>query len=172
MVDVDSIMARIESSKVGEPFLITSAVFFRLMTSQQSMRNSIIVDADGANDFTRAFLCRDKALGFFEKPYSIDQVQAEIRRLQKFDVSLEALQAVNAGSDAKVALLMAYSNLYDAQGQLNAAAEKDESKVNAARVDISNKIAAWEDAARNLVKWRLSQHRKYRLCRLSGCHKI
>ncbi|KAK0612567.1 hypothetical protein B0T17DRAFT_564881 [Bombardia bombarda] len=74
MVDTESIMARIENSK-------------------ESMRNSTIVDADGANevylvDLTPknwATLCKQKQEGWFRRngQYSLEQLDGEIQRLQR-----------------------------------------------------------------------------------------
>ena len=83
MVDTESIMARVESSK-------------------ESMRNSTIVDADGANevwtvDLTPknwATLCQQKQEGWFKRngDFSIDQLDAEIQRLDRLSRSYAALK--------------------------------------------------------------------------------
>ncbi|KAI9866194.1 MAG: hypothetical protein M1813_001755 [Trichoglossum hirsutum] len=165
LVDVDSIMARIESSK-------------------QSMRNSTIVDADGANELNEvnlnpknwAFLCKAKVEGSFQgrPPYTLDQVNSEIFRLQEFEASLKALLAEaqksppaypksNPGpkpdvDTAQKELNDAYTALYDAQGKLNS----EDTSINSAtidklRSDLNAKINAWEDVSAALVKWELSQ---------------
>jgi hypothetical protein len=45
----------------------------------------------------RASLCKDKVEGFLKgkPPYTLDQVNSEIFRLQEFEESLKALLAVN-----------------------------------------------------------------------------
>ncbi|KAK0647152.1 hypothetical protein B0T16DRAFT_172948 [Cercophora newfieldiana] len=89
LVDVDSIMARIEDSK-------------------ESMRNDIIVDANGADEVWRveltpanwATLCKLKAQAWFDKngTYSLDQLDTEIARLDALSVSLSAMKPkVNSG---------------------------------------------------------------------------
>jgi hypothetical protein len=62
-------------------------------------------------------------------------------------------------------LSKAYTALYIAQGNLNTAASGSDSgaidnlrkAVDAARSDLSAKLAAWEDASEDLVKWQISQ---------------
>ncbi|KAK0729464.1 hypothetical protein B0H67DRAFT_638077 [Lasiosphaeris hirsuta] len=90
LVDVDSIMARIEDSK-------------------ESMRNDIIVDANGADEVWRveltpanwATLCKLKALAWFNKngTYSLDQLDTEISRLDALYVSLSAMKVKVGGGD-------------------------------------------------------------------------
>lgn len=85
MVDTDSIMARVENSK-------------------ESMRNSTIVDADGANEVLLvnltpkhwATLCQKKQEGWFRRngSYSLEQLDGEIRRLSRLLSSYETLQTV------------------------------------------------------------------------------
>ncbi|KAK4183746.1 hypothetical protein QBC35DRAFT_418305 [Podospora australis] len=100
MVDIDSIMARVENSK-------------------ESMRNSTFVDADGANEVLLvnltpknwATLCKQKQEGWFKRngQYSLEQLDAEIQRLTRLLASYETLQAVttpggtgaNGGAPAK-----------------------------------------------------------------------
>lgn len=85
MVDTDSLMARVENSK-------------------ESMRNSTIVDADGANEVLLvnlspknwATLCKQKQEGWFRRngQYSLEQLEAEIQRLQRLLTSYEVLRQV------------------------------------------------------------------------------
>ncbi|KAI0397923.1 hypothetical protein F5Y17DRAFT_454509 [Xylariaceae sp. FL0594] len=82
-VDVDSIMARVEHSK-------------------ESLRNSILVDEDGASEVhlvtltpkNWAGLCKQKSEGWFKKngEYSIDQLNAEINRLKRLETSYKSLR--------------------------------------------------------------------------------
>lgn len=84
MVDTESIMARVESSK-------------------ESLRNSTIVDADGVNEVQGvnltpknwAILCQQKSRDWFKRngTYSLEQVDAEIARLNQLKLSYEALKA-------------------------------------------------------------------------------
>ncbi|KAI1192407.1 hypothetical protein F5X97DRAFT_317457 [Nemania serpens] len=84
MVDTESIMARVESSK-------------------ESLRNSTIVDADGVNEVQGvnltpknwALLCQQKARDWFKRngTYSLEQVEAEIARLNQLKLSYEALRS-------------------------------------------------------------------------------
>lgn len=165
LVDVDSIMARIESSK-------------------QSMRNSTIVDADGANEIQEvnlnpknwASLCKTKVEGFVQgkPPYTLDQVNSEIFRLQEFEASLKALLAEvqkvppaypksNPGTKpdvdaAQKALNDAYTALYDAQGKVNSGdTSVKPADIDKLRSDLNSKINDWEDKSAALVKWELSQ---------------
>ncbi|GAQ05379.1 hypothetical protein ALT_2700 [Aspergillus lentulus] len=83
MIDTESIMARVESSK-------------------EAMRNSTMVDSDGANELLGvnltpknwATLCKEKQEGWTKRngAYSIDQVDAEILRLQRIQISYEAMK--------------------------------------------------------------------------------
>ncbi|KAI8955363.1 hypothetical protein F4801DRAFT_574538 [Xylaria longipes] len=85
MVDTESIMARVESSK-------------------ESLRNSTIVDADGVNEVQGvnltpknwALLCQQKARDWFKRngTYSLEQVEAEITRLNQLRLSYEALRTL------------------------------------------------------------------------------
>ncbi|KAI0534790.1 hypothetical protein GGR58DRAFT_504965 [Xylaria digitata] len=88
MVDTESIMARVESSK-------------------ESLRNSTIVDADGVNEVQGvnltpknwALLCQQKARDWFKRngTYSLEQVEAEIARLNQLKLSYQAMRAtINA----------------------------------------------------------------------------
>ncbi|KAI9782386.1 MAG: hypothetical protein M1839_005259 [Geoglossum umbratile] len=165
LVDVDSIMARIESSK-------------------QSMRNATIVDADGANELQEvnlnpknwASICKTKVEGFLQgkSSYTLDQVNSEIFRLQEFEVSLKALLAEvqksppaypksNPGAKpdvdtAQKELTDAYTALYDAQGKLNSGDTSiDSATIDKLRSDVNTKINAWENVSAALVKWELSQ---------------
>ena len=86
MVDTESIMARVESSK-------------------ESLRNSTMVDADGSNEVQGvnltpkgwATLCKQKQDGWFKRngTYSLEQVEAEIERLQRLQLSYAALRTVS-----------------------------------------------------------------------------
>ena len=64
---------------------------------------------------------------------------------------------------AKTELRAAYTQLYVAQGKVNSGIEGAQELLSTARQNLSSKIAAWEDAAENLVKWKLSQPGKDRL---------
>ncbi|KAL5346190.1 hypothetical protein ACLOAV_008456, partial [Pseudogymnoascus australis] len=126
VVDIESIMARIESSK-------------------ESWRNSTIVDEDGANELQSvqltpkdwAHLCQVKADDWKDMNggYSYDQLVAEIGRLKELGISMEAMQEAIASSgvsnqtpsgeprpkaEDSVAgpLKSAYAALYAAQGKL------------------------------------------------------
>ncbi|KAK3632228.1 hypothetical protein LTR56_016469 [Elasticomyces elasticus] len=156
LVDVDSIMARIESSK-------------------QSMRASTIVDADGANELSEvnltpknwASLCKAKVEGFLQgKPvYTLDQVNAETSRMQGFEESLKALLAEmqktpptypksNPGpkpeaDQARQVLNAAYTALYEAQGKVNSGdTSVDSIAIDRLRSDLKSKINAWEKRPR------------------------
>lgn len=86
MVDVDSIMARIEASK-------------------ESIRNSTIVDADGSNEVHTvvltpknwATLCKGQAEGWYSEYgyYSLAQIDAEIARLTQLQMSYSAMKGVS-----------------------------------------------------------------------------
>ncbi|KAK3361626.1 hypothetical protein B0T24DRAFT_684657 [Lasiosphaeria ovina] len=149
LVDVDSIMGRIESSK-------------------QSMRNSTIVDADGANELqevnltpkTWASLCRDKVEGFKtgRPAFTRDQVTSEISRLTEFEASLNALKTEvtaspptypkdNVGpkpdiTTEQAGLTTAYSDLYQAQGKANGGDNSVD--LNDKRDKLTQAIAKWE----------------------------
>ncbi|KFY69295.1 hypothetical protein V496_00361 [Pseudogymnoascus sp. VKM F-4515 (FW-2607)] len=93
VVDIESIMARIESSK-------------------ESWRNSTIVDEDGANELQSvqltpkdwAHLCQVKADDWKDMNggYSYDQLVAEIGRLRELGISMEAMQEAIASSEFPV----------------------------------------------------------------------
>ncbi|KAL1844760.1 hypothetical protein VTK73DRAFT_1845 [Phialemonium thermophilum] len=130
MVDTESIMARVESSK-------------------ESMRNSTMVDADGANELLGvvmtpknwATLCKQKQEGWFKRngEYSLEQLDAEIGRLQRLQTSYQVLQSVTTGADkstypianadsakpsvdldaAQTKLRGAFKDLYDAEAKMN-----------------------------------------------------
>ncbi|KAK3985320.1 hypothetical protein QBC44DRAFT_405143 [Cladorrhinum sp. PSN332] len=128
MVDTDSIMARVENSK-------------------ESMRNSTIVDADGANEVLLvnmtpkhwATLCKQKQEGWFRRngSYSLEQLDGEIRRLTRLLSSYETLQTLpSLRSDFPLAdpadvkpdidldtaeknLHAAFENLYIAEANVN-----------------------------------------------------
>ncbi|KAI0465830.1 hypothetical protein F4859DRAFT_527711 [Xylaria cf. heliscus] len=69
----------------------------------ESIRNTIIVDDDGTNEVNMVYLtpknwaglCKQKTEGWFEKngEYSLDQLNGEIRRLQRLLVSYQALKS-------------------------------------------------------------------------------
>lgn len=159
VVDVDSIMARIERSK-------------------QSMRDNQIVDADGADELQLvilnprnwAALCRDKVENFYasRENFSIDQVIAEKDRLTRLQATLEALQqAINENrypqratpsdppappvqpaktlSVSNQELKDAYTALYTAQGKLNSA-KSDDANLDALKQDVTNMQTALNQA--------------------------
>ena len=127
MIDVDSIMGRIESSK-------------------QSLRNSTIADADGANEVYGVSLtpsrwatyCKLKAEGWYDRngKYTLGQIDAEIARLEGLLSSYHDLdQAIKGGKERKYPVQGAIeppkkisetqgtldqntSDLYNAQGSL------------------------------------------------------
>lgn len=87
LVDVDSAMARIESSK-------------------ESFRNSSIADADGANEVhtvtltpkSWATMCKAKAEGWYHEYgyYTLAQIDSEIARLQQLEFSYTAMKKVRS----------------------------------------------------------------------------
>jgi hypothetical protein len=157
LVDVDSIMARIEQSK-------------------KSMRDNQIFDANGADEVQLvtlnpknwATLCRDKAENWYASHgnFSVDQVIAEVDRLTKLQLTLEALQqavadkkypALNPAQTTPLKpttelsavddqLRTAYSALYAAQGALNAMKSDDSNRtaavtaVNTAQTDLNKSL--------------------------------
>lgn len=160
VVDVESIMARIESSK-------------------QSLRNNQVVDADGADELQLvtlepkewAILCRHKVDAFYhsrgERHFTVDQVIAEKARLTRLLVTLEALQqAIKENrypstasladppqkpnppaktlDQAKDELKAAYIDLYTAQGRLNSATGTD--GLDALKQDVTDKQTALNTA--------------------------
>jgi hypothetical protein len=125
VVDIESIMARIEDSK-------------------ESARNSTIVDQDGANEIQTvqltpknwAQLCQDKLAQWKSSNgnFSLEQLEAEIDRLNQLSLSLDALAGALNGktfpvdstvtdpgamTTASATLSTAYTALYKAQGKLN-----------------------------------------------------
>ena len=129
-IDIDSIMGRIESSK-------------------ESLRNSTIPDADGANELYGVSLtpgrwatyCKLKAEGWYARNgrYTIGQIDAEIARLEGLLASYKKMEeAVKGGKDRKYPVQKAQepskkvdetqrdvdsalTALYDAQGLLSGA---------------------------------------------------
>lgn len=161
-VDIESIMARIEQSK-------------------ESLRDSMIVDADGVNEVAGVNLmpkqwaleCQKKVTEWtkINGHYSLDQVNAELSRLERLEISYQALQAkVDKGefpttekpSEPKPddgALLKAFEELYTAQGALNAANDADASNTTDARNTVNEKedalqtaINAWSEKQLSVVK--------------------
>ncbi|KAE8150823.1 hypothetical protein BDV25DRAFT_139419 [Aspergillus avenaceus] len=73
----------------------------RIEQSKESIRNSVVVDADGSNEVNLvtltpknwATLCRKKEEGWFERNghYSLEQLQAEIERLERLQTSYVAM---------------------------------------------------------------------------------
>jgi hypothetical protein len=121
VVDIESIMARIEDSK-------------------ESARNSTIVDQGGANEIQTiqltpknwAQLCQDKLTQWKSSNgnFSLEQLNAEIDRLNQLNLSLDVLagalngQAFLADSTptdlgAMITATAGLSALYTAQGKLN-----------------------------------------------------
>ncbi|KAL8789140.1 MAG: hypothetical protein Q9195_006961 [Heterodermia aff. obscurata] len=129
-IDIDSIMGRVESSK-------------------ESLRNSTIPDADGANEVYGVSLtparwatyCKRKAEGWYDRngKYTLGQIDAEIARLEGLLKSYDNVEiAVKGGSDRKYPVQKALqpsrkveetqadvdkeiATLYDAQGSLSGA---------------------------------------------------
>lgn len=158
MVDTESIMARVEQSK-------------------ESMRNSTIVDSDGANELQGvildpknwAILCQQKQEDWFKKngAFSIDQINAEIDRLQRLQTSYEVLESVTSGAatapsfpiaspeapattpaDAESALKAKYLALYNAE----AAVSKENVKIKKLATADDRDKERKSDAYTNLVK--------------------
>ena len=164
MVDIDSIMARIESSK-------------------ESLRNSTIPDADGANEVYGVTLtpnrwatyCRRKAEGWYERngTYTLAQLDAEIERLTNLQSSFQTtddmissdnneypasgatppasdLEALRADHETKLRAL------YSAQGRLSGAKynaqqvfgnhDSTEDQKKAAQTSIDNALKEVQDA--------------------------
>ena len=178
----------------------------RIERSKQSMRDNQIVDADGADELQLvtlnpknwAGLCRDKAENWYHnhENFSIDQVFAEIDRLTKLQLTLEALQqavvdkkypALNPAqstplkpttelSAANDQLRTAYSTLYATQGALNAMKPDDPGRpaavtaVNTAQTALGTSLDTQEKVADQWVKYNIlnSGNILERPCRLSG----
>jgi hypothetical protein len=126
VVDIESIMARIEESK-------------------ESWRNSTIVDEDGVNELQSvrltprnwAQLCQDKVTQWraTNGGYSYEQLEAEIERLTELSISMDMMKTAITNTDfpvdktagdpdpsvdtANTGLKTAYSDLYKSQGALN-----------------------------------------------------
>jgi hypothetical protein len=54
-------------------------------------------------------------------------------------------------------LAAAYTKLYETQGQANGGVTNPTPDVDGARKGVADALAAWESAAQDLVKWKLSQ---------------
>lgn len=132
VVDVDSIMARIENSK-------------------ESMRNSTMVDADGSNELHGVLLtppdwatyCKNKADGWYERNegYTLEQLEAEIARLKRLRISYEtangltslpspefpisAPQAPDSTGKDEAAVTTKYTDLYKAMAKVNMFRERE-----------------------------------------------
>jgi hypothetical protein len=143
-VDIESIMARVEDSK-------------------ESWRNSTIVDSDGANEVQTveltprnwAQICQAKLAKWKDENggFSPEQLDAEIDRLTKLNLSFEALKAaLEAGTypwandvdkikptpdmtEEDKALQKAYSDLYIAQGKLDSAVATKDSATPSGTID-------------------------------------
>lgn len=165
MVDTESIMARVESSK-------------------ESMRNSTMVDADGANEILGvvltpknwASLCKQKQEGWFKRngEYTVEQLDAEIRRLERLQTSYEVLKSVTTDATpptfpiskpddvkppvdqatAKTNLSTAYKALYDAEAAMgDQAAILRSKKTDDDRKAVTD-TQAYKDAVAGLPKAR------------------
>ena len=129
MVDTESIMARVESSK-------------------ESIRNSTIVDSDGANEVQGitltpknwATLCQQKQLGWFKRNgnYSLEQIDAEIERLQRLKISYDVLND----------LTLSATSTYPVSDSTKA---KPTTTETTADTDLSNKFKALYNAEAELA---------------------
>jgi hypothetical protein len=128
-------------------------------------------------------LCKRKADGYYTKngAFSLDQVNAEISRLQKLKISLQVMQTemqqvppkypkanptepTPTLADSNTALGAAYQALYDAQGVLNAAnppTDAQKTEVQNKQRDLATALETWENTAQNWVKYELSRGGEY-----------
>ena len=135
MVDIDSIMGRIESSK-------------------ESLRNSTIPDADGANEVYGVSLtparwatyCKRKAEGWYDRngKYTMGQIDAEIARLEGLLNSYDKLQTAVGGEKERK---------YPVQK-----AQEPSKKLNETEADVNHAITALYDAQGLLsgAKWNVA----------------
>ena len=117
MIDVDSIMGRIEASK-------------------ESLRNATIPDADGAGEVYGVSLtpsrwatyCKLKAEGWYKRNgrYTLAQLDSEIARLQNLLESYELVSTMIVAKDEKGKLVK--SNTYPIKGATAPTSNRDELK--------------------------------------------
>ncbi|KAH8678320.1 hypothetical protein BX600DRAFT_532153 [Xylariales sp. PMI_506] len=118
MVDIDSIMQRIESSK-------------------ESLRNSMIVDGNGANEVAGVTLtprqwatyCKHKAENWYKRNgnYTVSQLDAEIERLQNLKLSYEVVKSLSTAQPTPqypaTGVTQPDKSLKDGEGEVKTALE-------------------------------------------------